>query len=143
VGKNLLKHRAGKKFGRQLSPKDPPSAPDRYGELTITASADTRLACQLRPTADIAITPLLPVDSAGGPRHVGSGLDGVERLITIMFVDMRGSTKLAEAKLPYDVLFILNRFLSEIAHAVGLTGGECVQFMGDCVFQAIVDGVSG
>ena len=36
---------------------------------------------------------------------------GEERYIVSMFVDMRGSTKLAEARLPFDVVFLINRFL--------------------------------
>jgi adenylate cyclase len=29
-----------------------------------------------------------------------------------MFVDMRGSTRLAENRLPFDTVFIVNRFLA-------------------------------
>ena len=35
-----------------------------------------------------------------------------------MFVDMRGSTQMAADKLPFDTVFIVNRFLGAISQAV-------------------------
>ena len=37
---------------------------------------------------------------------------GDERYVVIMFVDMRDSTKLAERRLPFDTVFVINRFLT-------------------------------
>lgn len=48
-----------------------------------------------------------------------------------MFIDLRGSTTLGEAKLPYDVLFILNRFFGEMKAALEATNGHYAQFTGD------------
>jgi adenylate cyclase len=48
-----------------------------------------------------------------------------------MFVDMRGSTRLAEERLPYDVVFLINRFLAAASQAVTDAGGEPNQFLGD------------
>src|SRR5260221_117602 len=48
-----------------------------------------------------------------------------------MFVDMRGSTRLAEQRLPFDALFIVNRFLSAVSQAVIECGGQPNQFVGD------------
>jgi adenylate cyclase len=48
-----------------------------------------------------------------------------------MFVDMRGSTKLAEQRLPFDTVFIVNRFLSAVSQAVIECGGQPNQFIGD------------
>ena len=97
----------------------------------IQATPDIRLACQLRPTADITVIPLLPSDATANDQHIQCGLEGVERPITVMFVDLRGSTTLAENKLPYDVVFILNRFFHEMTSALTVTNGKCTQFMGD------------
>ena len=44
---------------------------------------------------------------------------------------MRGSTTLGEAKMPYDVLFILNNFFSEMTKALNATNGHYSQFTGD------------
>ena len=51
--------------------------------------------------------------------------------MTALFVDLRGSTKLQEHKLPYDVVFILNQFFAEMAEALNVTGGHYAQFSGD------------
>jgi adenylate cyclase len=48
-----------------------------------------------------------------------------------MFIDMRGSTKLAEARLPFDTVFLINRFLEAASQAVADAGGQPNQFVGD------------
>lgn len=50
-----------------------------------------------------------------------------------MFVDMRGSTRLAEARLPFDVVFLINRFLGAASQAAIDAGGQPNQFLGDGV----------
>jgi adenylate cyclase len=97
----------------------------------IGATPGMRLACQIRPTQDISVMPLLAADSSGADGTVRGGLEGSERLITVVFVDMRGSTTLGEAKLPYDVLFILNQFFHEMTKALVATNGHYSQFTGD------------
>ena len=97
----------------------------------IGASGGLRLACQIRPTADISVMPLLAADASAADGTVRGGLEGSERLITVVFVDMRGSTTLGEAKLPYDVLFILNQFFHEMTKALVATNGHYSQFTGD------------
>ncbi len=97
----------------------------------IEAPAGLRLACQIRPTADLAVMPLLPSDATAAQCSVRGGLEGSERLITVVFVDLRGSTTLGEAKLPYDVLFILNQFFTEMTKALDATNGHYSQFTGD------------
>jgi len=97
----------------------------------IGAPAGLRLACQVRPLTDLCITPLLAADSSAADGFVRGGMEGSERLITIMFVDLRGSTTLGEAKLPYDVLFILNRFFHEMKEALVATRGHYSNFTGD------------
>jgi adenylate cyclase len=48
-----------------------------------------------------------------------------------MFVDMRGSTRLAENRLPFDTVFVVNRFLGAVSRAVIECGGQPNQFLGD------------
>jgi len=48
-----------------------------------------------------------------------------------MFVDLRGSTRIAERGLPYDTVFLVNRFLAAVAKAVIEAGGQPNQFLGD------------
>lgn len=90
-----------------------------------------RLACQLRPPSDLSFFQLfLPHTSADGhesnPTRVGQ-----ERYLVSLFVDMRGSTQLAEKRLPFDTVFIVNRFLGAVSQAVLDNGGMPNQFVGD------------
>ncbi|MGB6731752.1 MAG: adenylate/guanylate cyclase domain-containing protein, partial [Xanthobacteraceae bacterium] len=97
----------------------------------VAATTGMRLACQIRPSADIAVMPLLAADASAADGAVRGGLEGSERAITVVFVDLRGSTTLGEAKLPYDVLFILNQFFHEMTQALAATRGHYSQFTGD------------
>jgi adenylate cyclase len=97
----------------------------------IGAGPAVRLACQVRPTADISITPLLAADASGADGLVRGGMEGSERQVTVVFIDLRGSTTLGEAKLPYDVLFVLNQFFNEMTKALTATGGLYSNFTGD------------
>jgi adenylate cyclase len=97
----------------------------------IGATPGMRLACQIRPTAHIAILPLLPADASAADGTIRGGLEGSERLITILFTDLRASTSLAEGKLPYDTLFILNQFFHEMTQALLSSNGHYSQFTGD------------
>jgi adenylate cyclase len=111
-----------------------PSQRESYVLARVGASSDPaiRLACQLRPDSDIAVIPLLPPNvGADFVRNRQRLSLGSERYIVSMFVDMRGSTKLAEARLPFDVVFLINRFLSAASQAVIDAGGQPNQFVGD------------
>jgi adenylate cyclase len=96
-----------------------------------TSDPSIRLACQLRPPSDLSFFQLfLPHTSADGhdsnPTRVGQ-----ERYLVSLFVDMRGSTQLAEKRLPFDTVFIVNRFLGAVSQAVLASGGMPNQFVGD------------
>jgi adenylate cyclase len=97
----------------------------------IGGTAGMRLACQIRPTGDLAVMPLLTAEATAAECGTRGGLEGSERPITVVFVDLRASTSLAEARLPYDVLFILNQFFYEMTRALVETDGHYSQFTGD------------
>ncbi|ARJ68250.1 hypothetical protein WV31_18720 [Magnetospirillum sp. ME-1] len=110
----------------------PPPGPQEMAALTrIEAPPEVRLACQLRPDHDLAVLPLLPSDAAAAEGRLHGGLDGRERHVVVMFVDLRGSTTLGEAKMPYDMLFILHRFFQQMTRALSATGGHYSNFTGD------------
>lgn len=109
----------------------PPAAAEARALERIGAPQAMRLACQIRPSRDLAIVPLLPHDASPAEGRLAGGLEGAERLVAVMFVDLRGSTGLGEAKLPYDVLFILNQFFTEMTNALHVTRGHYSQFTGD------------
>jgi adenylate cyclase len=97
----------------------------------IGATPGMRLACQIRPTADISVMPLLAADAGAAEGMVRGGLEGREGLITVLFVDLRGSTPLGESKMPYDLLYILNQLFHEMIKALDATDGHYAQFTGD------------
>jgi adenylate cyclase len=92
-----------------------PSETEARALARIGADAEVRLACQTRPVRDLAIHPLLP--AAAGPRDAyrSEELAAREQAIAVLFLDIRGSTRLGERKLPYDVLFTLNQFFAEMS----------------------------
>ena len=108
-----------------------PAALEARALARIGATPGMRLACQIRPTADISVTPLLTADASAADGTVRGGLEGSERLVTVVFVDLRGSTTLGEARLPYDVLFVLNQFFHEMTKALKSSNGHYSQFTGD------------
>jgi adenylate cyclase len=91
-----------------------------------------RLACQLRPETDLSFFQLFMPQTmsakaqASQPQRIGQ-----ERYLVSLFVDMRGSTRLAEKQLPFDTVFIVNRFLGAVSQAVMACGGQPNQFVGD------------
>ncbi len=98
----------------------------------VKAAPDVRLACQLRPTEDISVTPLLPPNA--NPRDgfaKTASTQGQEQEIAILFADIRGFTTLSEQKLPYDVVFILNRYFRSMGEAIEGAGGRVDKFIGD------------
>lgn len=102
--------------------------------IGVSANPSIRLACQLRPQSDLSVIPILPASMNAKLLRKGSRMNiGKERYIVSMFVDMRGSTKLAEARLPFDVVFLINRFLGACSQAALDAGGQPNQFVGDGV----------
>jgi adenylate cyclase len=60
-------------------------------------------------------------------------LAGQEREIAVLFADLRRFTALAERRLPYDVVFLLNRYCEAVGTAIERAGGVPNQFTGDGV----------
>jgi adenylate cyclase len=92
-----------------------------------------RLACQTRPIRDVAVAPLLAPSIVAGQALTADIRQGREREIAVLFADVRGFTRMAENKLPYDVVFVLNRYFETIGMAVTSAGGITNQFAGDGV----------
>jgi adenylate cyclase len=91
-----------------------------------------RLACQLRPTGDLSFFQLFTPSTTSANTHASQPARiGEERYLVSLFVDMRGSTQLAEKRLPFDTVFIVNRFLAAVSQAVIACGGQPNQFVGD------------
>ena len=100
-----------------------------------------RLACQLRPEANIEINPLIKL--ANKDKHNlrfsnQENLSGVEKETVIMFCDLRGFTSLSDSRMPFDVVFILNKYFKLVTDAVEENKGRIDKFIGDGV-MAIFD----
>ena len=113
---------------------DPPSANEMRVLRRIGARPNIRLACMLRPRGAVEVTPLLPpLAIAADGRSRVDFVQGSEREIAILFADIRGFTALAEGRLPYDVVFVLNRYFSAMGRAIESAGGRVDKFIGDGV----------
>ena len=99
----------------------------------IGAMGNVRLACQLRPMADLSVVPLLPAKrtKAKDAHNIDKYFWGVEQEITMLFADLRGFTKMSEDQLPYDVVFMLNQYLGNMSEVIEDAGGYVDKFMGD------------
>ncbi len=98
----------------------------------VGAAPDVRLACQTRPSEDLSVTPLLPPNAS--PRDgfaKSAAMQGQEQEIAVLFADIRGFTSFSEQKLPYDVVFVLNRYFRSMGEAIEQAGGRVDKFIGD------------
>ncbi|MBM3484565.1 MAG: adenylate/guanylate cyclase domain-containing protein, partial [Alphaproteobacteria bacterium] len=111
-----------------------PSAEEAKVLSRVGAPEGVRLACQIRPSQSLAITPLLPATT--GPKAAWKQpphMQGSEREICVMFADIRSFTRFSETKLPYDVVFVLNRYFRAMGDAIQGSGGQIDKFIGDGV----------
>ena len=107
----------------------------------LNFDSSIRLACQLRPKENIEINPLINLVGAEKNSLLFSNqknLSGMEAETVILFCDLRGFTKLSDNKLPFDVVFILNKYFKLVSEAVEGNQGRIDKFIGDGV-MAIFD----
>ena len=97
----------------------------------LNAGPDIRLACQCRVRGDMQVRPLIQPQSLTTPRNVDPLGWGVEREVAILFLDIRGFSRISEKSLPYDVVFILNSIFDEIGAEIEAANGYIDKFMGD------------
>jgi adenylate cyclase len=118
--------------GHQRQP--PPTAQERGTLARIKAGPHVRLACQFRPTHDVSVVPILSTGRNGVTSLVRAGrAQGQEQEIAVLFCDLRGFTSLAERRLPFDTVFILNRYFEAVGESVEDAGGYIDKFIGDGV----------
>lgn len=100
----------------------------------VKAPPGVRLACQARPTGPVMIQPLMPPNIGTRQLFSASELDqGKELEVAILFADLRNFTGMAEKRLPYDVVFLLNQYFRIMGEAVRAAGGHLDKFIGDGV----------
>lgn len=117
-----------------LSRQPPPSAAEQRVLQRVGAPPNVRLACQLRPIDNISITPLVPTTARASDGYdQPSYLAGQERTIAVLFADLRTFTAIAEQKLPYDLVFLLNSYFETVGESITRAGGTVDKFIGDGV----------
>lgn len=122
------------RVGRGGAALPEPGPEERRVLARIGAAPNVRLACQTPIFADCEVTPLLPPACGPALAQPRAGyLQGDEREIAILFADLRGFTSLSEDRLPYDVVFVLNRYFTAMGTAVEEAGGRIDKFIGDGV----------
>jgi adenylate cyclase len=97
----------------------------------IGAPPDVRLACQLRPEADLSVIPLVrterPIYRLPPPQR------SPEREIVVMFCDFLNRAELASDHMPQDLLYLLMRYLDAISNAIRLVDGTLSSVRPDSV----------
>ncbi len=111
----------------------PPASPEEARVLSrVRAPEDVRLACQIRPQGNMKVMRILPAEtSLENALDVEPFATGTERLVTVMFADLRNFTATSEAKLPFDVVYLINQFSNAMGQAVETNGGRIDKFLGD------------
>ncbi|MEM7025347.1 MAG: adenylate/guanylate cyclase domain-containing protein [Pseudomonadota bacterium] len=110
----------------------PPAKDEAKVLARIGATPSVRLACQVRPVRDLSVVPLLA--SSVGPGDAKQPVNpgqGIEREIAVLFADLRAFTRMAEGRLPYDVVFVLNQYFKSMGEAIEGQGGRIDKFIGD------------
>lgn len=105
----------------------PPSPAEARSLAAINAADNMRLACQIRPTSALSVK---RVYAPQGRRQLHAA-QGEEKTIAVLFLDIRGFTARSAGLLPYDVVFLLNRFFDAIVPEVTRAGGTVDKYMGD------------
>lgn len=121
----------------------PPDATEARSLAAVGAPPGTRLACQIRPTEPLSVFRVFQPD---GTRRRAPPSQGEERRLAILFLDMRGFTARTAGQLPYDVVFLLNRFFDAIVPAITDAGGTVDKYLGDgllAVFETADEKGSG
>jgi adenylate cyclase len=111
---------------------DPPGPAESATLKRVGAAPDVRLACQIRPQGDMRVTRLIRPPERGPVDTIEHGdAQGAEHVLAVLFLDIRQFTAISEPRLPYDTVFLLNRFFADVGEAIAVSGGWIDKYMGD------------
>ena len=116
----------------------PPAADEREALERIGVSDDVRLACQLRPTGDVGVRPLLAPDGLAEGACIS---DAVERDVALLAVVWRNQAEFTRKHLPQDLVFASKSFADTACTALKAAGGAVAEARGDAVLA--VFGIEG
>jgi class 3 adenylate cyclase len=117
-----------------LAARVPPTSSDEVGELTrafneMGESLQQKERIQRafgRYASDYVLNALLETPE-------GTEVEGAEREVTLMFVDVRGFTRMSEGLKARDVVSLLNDVFQLVSDAILERGGTLDKFIGDSV----------
>ncbi len=121
------------RVGAGLDALPPPNPAEANTLAAIGAAGDIRLACQVRPLADVDVVPLLTLGRSKNGPFAASLSAATEHEIAALFVDLRNSMKLADGRLPYDAFYVIDRYVGAVCQAVEANGGHITSVAGDGV----------
>lgn len=100
---------------------------------SVKAPPDVRLACQIRPTSALNVSRIVQPTGTKTRAQTASNQDveGVERDMVVLFLDVRGFTRISDHKLPYDVVHILNQLFDAAGAAIREEDGWIDKYLGD------------
>ncbi|MGC1503175.1 MAG: adenylate/guanylate cyclase domain-containing protein [Sulfitobacter sp.] len=107
----------------------PPSEAEARSLAAVGAEPNTRLACQIKPIEPMTVMRVFQPD--GRSKLRGHASQGEEKELALLFLDMRGFTARTTGQLPYDVVFLLNRFFDAIVPPINAQGGTVDKYLGD------------
>ena len=101
----------------------PPRTPAEEALATrLGLSREVRLACQIEPAGDLRIRRLVLDET---DLMMSNQLDrsairraGESRDVTIFFSDIQDFTSISESLLPYDVMYLLNRYFAQAGEII-------------------------
>ncbi len=94
----------------------PPEAAERATLARIDAPSDVRLACQLRPTGNIGVIPLLmPGKLVRAPARAQAT---IERDVALLLVTWSNFDASLNGRLPQDIVFVTKTFAESVAGAL-------------------------
>ncbi|MDY6937849.1 MAG: adenylate/guanylate cyclase domain-containing protein [Cyanobacteriota bacterium] len=114
-----------------------PNATERSIAHQLHFAPSIRLACQTQILGDVTVRRLaidgedLELINAQIKGKVQPETIGQEKNVAILFADLRGFTSLSEELLPYDVIYLLNRYFRRMGEAIERHGGIINNYMGD------------
>ncbi len=106
-------------------------------ELTsrLGLADNIRLACQLRPTGDIAFRRLVLDETdlriANQLQRRAAAKSGEVKPVVLFFSDVAGFTSFSEALTPYDLMYLLNRYFAQVGELIERNDGYIDKFVGD------------
>ncbi|MEG4056426.1 MULTISPECIES: adenylate/guanylate cyclase domain-containing protein [unclassified Microcoleus] len=116
----------------------PRTSPEEELAKKLRLEPEIRLACQTQVAGGKVILRRLAIDSEDlesfNDEMAGKSISapvGQEKKIAILFADIRGFTTFAESLLPYDVIYVLNRYFQKMGYVINRNGGMINNYMGD------------